>query len=79
MVCDRPDLDERDTAAAVAHDAIVDHIVRKHAETIRVLCFRSAFVTVKRLKELLGACSKLEECHLRVGKQALVSVTPLFH
>ena len=78
MVCDQLDSDQRDTAAAVAHDSIVDHIVKKHAETIRVLSFRSAFVSAKGLKELLAACSKLEECHLRVGKQALVSMTPLY-
>ena len=73
IVGDQQESDQYDFGAAVAHDAIVDHIVKKHAERIRVLCFRSAFVSVKALRALLGTCTNLEVCRFRVGKEALVS------
>lgn len=75
MICDQEESDQNDSGPAVAHDAIVDHIVKKHADTIRILRFRSAFVSVNGLKALLGTCTKLEECQFRAGKEALVSVT----
>jgi hypothetical protein len=73
MVCDPRESDQGAAGAAVAHEAIVDHIVKKHAGTIRVLRFRSAFVSAKGLKALLGACTRLEACQFQVGKEAFVS------
>lgn len=72
MACDQEESDQNDFGPAVAHDAIVDHIVEKHADTIRILRFRSTFVSVNGLKALFGTCTKLEECQFRAGKEALV-------
>jgi hypothetical protein len=73
MVCDKQEPDDSDIGPAVAHDAIVDHIVKKHRDTIRLLRFRSAFVSVNGLKVLFETCTKLEECQFQARKEALVS------
>jgi hypothetical protein len=73
MLCEQHESEHSDFGAAVTHDAIVDHIVKKHADTIRVLRFRSACVSVKGLKSLLGTCTKLEECQFRARKEVFVS------
>lgn len=69
-----PDTNVYHSAGACAHTGFVEHVVRKHAEKIRVLSLRSAFVNTDSLKALLGSCKNLEEIHVQAGKTALVSI-----
>lgn len=75
LVCDQEDSSQTNVTPAVAHDALVEHIVRKHAGSIRVLSLRSAFIRIDFLRALLASCSKLEECHFRTNKAAMVSIS----
>jgi capsule polysaccharide modification protein KpsS len=79
MICDQQEPDHSDfrVGPAVAHDPIVDHIAKKHADTIRILRFHSAFVSINGLKALFGTCTKLEICQFRARKEVLVSTGPI--
>ncbi len=75
LVCDQDDTDEYcSTGASIAHNGLVEHVVTKHAEKIRVLSLRSAFVSADGLKALFSSCKKLEEFHVQAGKTAFVSI-----
>lgn len=75
LVCDQEDSSQTNATPAVAHDALVEHIVGKHAGNIRVLTLRPAFIRVDGLRALLASCNKLEECHFRTTEAAMVSIS----
>jgi len=63
--------------ARVAHDALVEHLIRKHAERLRILDFGCVFVSNQGLRSLFSSCKMLEEVHLWVGADAMVSINSI--
>ncbi|KAF8968746.1 hypothetical protein BDZ97DRAFT_1797828 [Flammula alnicola] len=63
--------DDSDWSHTTAYDGLVDHIVAKHSETIRVLDFGAALVGVGKLKAVLKSCVRLEEVSVAADRSAL--------
>jgi len=64
---------EEESTIHISHDSLVDHLVKKHTETLRVLDFSTAFIGLKSFESLLLTCSKLEVVSVQSGKGAVVS------
>ena len=58
--------------ANVGFDSIIDHLVKKHSGSLRVLDFRSAYIGVDAVRALFTRCLQLEAFHISAGKNALV-------
>jgi hypothetical protein len=66
--------DSSDTASCnLSYDGVVDHLVKKHSATLKVLDMTSCLVGVDRLRELLTTCLGLEELVVKADRRALVS------
>ncbi|CAA7262648.1 unnamed protein product [Cyclocybe aegerita] len=57
-----------DDGAQVAHDSLIDHLVKKHSIRLRVLTMTTSFVNGKALRVLFDRCGGLEEISTRVNK-----------
>lgn len=68
IVCD----DQEFISVNVGFDSIVDHLVKKHSGTLRVLDFRSAYIGIDAVRALFTRCLQLEEFCISTGKNALV-------
>ena len=55
-----------------SYDGLMDHLVKKHSTTLKILDMRSSFVGVDKLKALLSSCSTLEELLVKVDRSAVV-------
>lgn len=55
-----------------SYDGLIDHLVKKHSTTLKILDMRSSFVGVDKLKALLSSCSSLEELLVKVDRSAVV-------
>ncbi|KAF8229386.1 hypothetical protein L208DRAFT_1424107 [Tricholoma matsutake] len=67
IVCD----DGESIGANVGFDSIIDHLVKKHFGSLRVLDFRSAYIKVDAARALFTRCLQLEEFCVSTGKNAL--------
>jgi len=55
-----------------SYDGLVDHLVKKHSNTLKILEMRSSLVGVDKLKALLSSCLSLEQLLVKVDKSAVV-------
>jgi len=55
-----------------SYDGLIDHLVKKHSTTLKILDMRSSLVGVDKLKALLSSCLSLEELSVKVDKSAIV-------
>ncbi|KAJ3522228.1 hypothetical protein NMY22_g11980 [Coprinellus aureogranulatus] len=67
-----PSDDARSSSSAYpAFDSLVEHLTRKHANTLKHLHMRSAFVSLQALQNLLERCLILENLNASAGATAL--------
>jgi len=59
------------TPCNLSYDGVVDHLVKKHSATLKVLDMASCLVAVYKLKEFLSTCLALEELVIKVDRSAL--------
>jgi hypothetical protein len=64
--------DDELIGANVGFDSIIDHLVKKHSGSLRVLDFRSAYIGIDAVQALFTRCLQLEEFCISTGKNALV-------
>lgn len=64
--------DDEFIGASVGFDSIIDHLVKKHSGSLRILDFRSAYIGVAAVRALFTRCLRLEEVHISTGEKALV-------
>ena len=62
--------------ANFSYDGLVEHLILKHGDTLRVLKMGSALVGTKKLVEMLRLCRVLEVCEVNINPNC--SVRPLF-
>ncbi|PFH50358.1 hypothetical protein AMATHDRAFT_145250 [Amanita thiersii Skay4041] len=70
VICDR-DNDIANYGANIRFDSIIDHLSKKHANTLHFLNLGSTYVGIVGLKSLFSSCLNLEEFHVAAGKDAL--------
>jgi hypothetical protein len=58
-----------------SYDGLIDHLVKKHSTTLKILDMRSSFVGLDKLKALLSSCSSLEELLVKVDRSAVVRLS----
>ena len=75
LVCD----DQESTSVNVGFDSIIDHLVKKHSGTLRVLDFGSAYIGVDAVRALFTRCLQLEEFCISTGNNTLVGRVPIAH
>jgi len=71
VICDSDSEDEWISGANASFDNIIDHLVSKHALTLRVLDLRKSFIGVRALATLCQRCVHLEELSAAVGDSGL--------
>jgi hypothetical protein len=57
-----------------SYDGLIDHLVKKHSTTLKILDMKSSFVRLDKLKALLSSCLSLEELLVKVDRSAVVRI-----
>lgn len=74
IICD--DRDENHRGPHISYDGLIDHLVSRHSNTLRVLLMRDAFVGTRKLKLLTDTCRSLEVISVSARKNAYVCLSP---
>ena len=64
--------DDEYIGANISYDSIADHLIKKHAGSLRVVDFRMAYIGVHAAEALFKTCLQLEEFCISTGKNAVV-------
>lgn len=75
----RSDDDRPSPSHRVAYTGLVDHVLQKHNQRIRVLDLGEALVSVRQLRQLMESCVRLEELKCVLGRQALAVFIEALH
>ena len=70
LVPDKPDPEVIEVN--IPFDTIVNHLVTKHALTLRYLDLRTAYISVEGVKTLFSGCLELEIFYIAARESALV-------
>ncbi|KAF8637140.1 hypothetical protein AX17_003044 [Amanita inopinata Kibby_2008] len=70
IICDGDDA-LAESGANVGFDSVIDHLSKKHYNSLRFLDLRSAYVGLSALKTLLSTCRLLQHFHVAARKDAL--------
>jgi hypothetical protein len=65
--------DDEYIGANVRFNSIIDHLVKKHSGSLRILDFRSAYIGADAVRALFTRCLRLEKFHISAGVKTLVS------
>lgn len=74
IICD--DRDENLGGPHITYDGLIDHLVARHSNTLRVLLMRDAFIGTNKLKLLMDTCRSLEAISVSAREDAYVCLSP---